>query len=69
VTAEIKKSKYVYYHCTGYRGKCQLPYFREEEIGNRLGEILKNIHIPDDILAQLEHSLLADKDREQVRWP
>jgi len=44
VTAEIKKSKYVYYHCTGYRGKCQLPYFREEEIGSRLGEILKNIH-------------------------
>jgi site-specific DNA recombinase len=66
VTAEIKKSKYVYYHCTGYRGKCELPYFREEEIGNRLGEILKNIHIPDDILAQLEGSLLADKDREQV---
>ncbi len=66
VTAEIKKSKYVYYHCTGYRGKCQLPYFREEEIGSRLGEILRNIHIPDDILAQLENSLLADKDREQV---
>jgi site-specific DNA recombinase len=66
VTAEIKKSKYVYYHCTGYCGKCELPYFREEEIGSRLGEILKNIHIPDDILAQLESSLLADKDREQV---
>src|SRR5262249_2592039 len=44
----------------------KLTYFREEEIGNRLGEILKNIHIPDDILAQLENSLLADKDREQV---
>jgi site-specific DNA recombinase len=66
VTAEIKKSKYVYYHCTGYRGKCELPYFREEEIANRLGEILKNIHIPDDILEHLENSLLADKDREQV---
>jgi len=66
VTAEIKKSKYVYYHCTGYRGKCDLPYFREEVIGKRLGEILKNIHIPDDILLQIENSLLTDKDREQV---
>jgi site-specific DNA recombinase len=64
VTAEIKKGKYVYYHCTGYRGKCALPYFREEELGDRLGEILKSIHIPDDILAQLEASLIADKDRE-----
>jgi len=65
VTAEIKKGKYIYYHCTGYRGKCELPYFREEEIAERLGTILKNIHVPDDVLVQLEKSLLDDKDREQ----
>jgi site-specific DNA recombinase len=63
VTAEIKKNCYTYYHCTGYRGKCALPYFQEEELGNRLGQILKDIHIPDDILAQLEQSLLHDKSR------
>jgi site-specific DNA recombinase len=33
VTAEIKKQRYVYYRCTGYRGKCSLPYFREEQLG------------------------------------
>jgi site-specific DNA recombinase len=65
VTAEIKKGKYTYYHCTGYRGKCELPYFREEEIAKRLGEPLRNIRIPDPVLAQLEDSLLADRDREQ----
>ena len=32
VTAEIKKNRYTYYHCTGYRGKCELPYFREENL-------------------------------------
>src|SRR5277367_1552970 len=64
VTAEIKKGRYTYYHCTGYRGKCALPYFREEELGDRLGQILKNIHIPDDILAQLQSALLSDKGRE-----
>ena len=37
ITAEIKKARYVYYHCTGHRGKCELPYFREEDLGNRLG--------------------------------
>ena len=52
MTAEIKKGRYVYYHCTGYRGKCALPYFREED-GNRLGQILKDIHIPDSVLEQL----------------
>jgi site-specific DNA recombinase len=29
VTAEFKKQKYTYYRCTGYRGKCDLPYFRD----------------------------------------
>ncbi len=48
VTAEIKRRRYTYYHCTGYRGKCGLPYIREEEVGDRLGQILKDIHIPDD---------------------
>jgi hypothetical protein len=27
VTAELKKGKYVYYRCSGYRGKCDLPRF------------------------------------------
>jgi len=44
VTAEIKKEKYVYYRCTGYRGKCDLPRFREEDIADRLGEPLKGFH-------------------------
>jgi site-specific DNA recombinase len=63
VTAEIKKNRYTYYHCTGYRGECALPYFREEELGNRLGQILRDIHIPDDVFMQLEQSLLQDKSR------
>ncbi len=33
VTAETKKQKYTYYHCTGYRGRCDLPYMREESLG------------------------------------
>ena len=43
VTAELKKGKYVYYRCSGYRGKCDLPRFREQEISDRLGGILKDI--------------------------
>ena len=65
VTAEIKKGRYTYYRCTGFRGKCALPYFREEELGDRLGQILEHIHIPDNIFAQLQESLLSDKGREE----
>ncbi len=65
VTAEIKKGKYTYYRCTQFRGKCALPYFREEELGDRLAKILVDIHIPDGVLAQLQASLLSDKGREE----
>ncbi|MGI0135371.1 MAG: recombinase family protein [Candidatus Micrarchaeaceae archaeon] len=67
VTAEFKKNRYTYYHCTGYRGKCDLPYMREEDLGSRLGLVLKDIHIPDDVLAALEHSLLHDKGRAEAQ--
>jgi len=66
VTAETKKERYTYYRCTGYRGKCRLPYFREDELGNRLGQILKDIHIPDNILEQLQNSLLNDRSRGEA---
>jgi site-specific DNA recombinase len=61
VTAEIKRGKYIYYHCTGHRGKCILPYFREEDLGNRLGQILKDIYIPDQALKQIIEALHANQ--------
>jgi site-specific DNA recombinase len=67
VTAELKKNRYTYYHCTGFRGKCELPYFREEQLGERLGQVLKDIHIPDDVLVQLKQSLLGDNGRVEAQ--
>ena len=63
ITAERKKGKYVYYRCTGYRGKCDTPRFREQEISKRLGAILKNICIPDEVLISLEELLNCDQER------
>lgn len=60
ITAEIKKGKYTYYRCTGHRGKCELPYFREEQIAQRLGSILDHIHVPDDVLSRLPAYLRSD---------
>jgi site-specific DNA recombinase len=65
MTAELKKRKYVYYRCTGARGKCDTPRFREQEISYKLGEILKGIHIPDPVLAMLQESLNRDQQRSR----
>jgi site-specific DNA recombinase len=42
MTAEVQKGKYIYYRCSGYRGKCSTPYFREEEISQKLGDHVKD---------------------------
>ena len=53
MTGELKKGKYVYYRCTGYRGKCDLPRFTEAEISNKLGSIFEIIRIPDEVLSRI----------------
>jgi site-specific DNA recombinase len=65
VTGELKKGKYVYYRCSGFRGKCPLPRFREQEIAERLGSILKDICIPDEVAAEIERSLELDQSRQK----
>ena len=50
LTAEIKKGRYVYYHCTGYRGKCPEKYVREEELARQFGEALGLIRMDKEVL-------------------
>jgi site-specific DNA recombinase len=61
LTGELKKQKYVYYRCTGNRGKCDLPRFREEELAERLGEPLKGLQIPQEIVDQIVAKLREDQ--------
>ncbi len=57
ITAEVKKNKYVYHHCTGYRGPCALPRFREQEIADKLGHILADVYIPEEVVRAIGASL------------
>jgi hypothetical protein len=43
-----------------------LPYFREEVIGERLGQVLRDIRVPDEILVQLQKSLLNDRSHQEA---
>src|SRR3974390_2620824 len=65
ITTELKKDKYVYYRCSGHRGKCATPRFTESEISEKLGEILKNIHVPDVVVERIENALASHQERSQ----
>ncbi len=50
LTAEIKKGRFVYYHCTGHKGKCPERYAREEEVARQFGNALRAIRMDDEVL-------------------
>lgn len=62
LTAEIKKGRYVYYHCTGQKGKCPEKYVREEVLAEQFGEALKAIKIEDDVLEWLVTALKSSHE-------
>jgi site-specific DNA recombinase len=67
LVGELKKGRYVYYHCTGYKGKCDEPYVREEVISDKFTEILSRLTFGDEVLSWVTKALLeshADEKKE-----
>ncbi len=58
MVGEIKKERYVYYHCTGYTDKCQgnpascrRRYVREESLEKQFTMLLGRLQFDDEVLA------------------
>ena len=66
VTTELQKGRYIYYRCSQGRGKCALPYMREEELSDRLGDLMKRIYVPDTIARKIVESVESDLGRSEI---
>ena len=44
--SRAQKGKYVYYHCTDFRGSCGNTYIREERLGELVADVIKPIQSP-----------------------
>jgi hypothetical protein len=64
---EIKKGKYVYYHCTGYKGKCLEPYTREEVLAECFGNVLGQLKMDDEVLKWIRE-VLQQSHRDKHRF-
>ena len=66
VTAEIKKGRYVYYHCTGRKGPCsqKRKAVREEELVKQYGEIVDGVTIGPEVVADIKTGLNASAVEE-----
>jgi len=66
VVGEIKKQRYVYYHCTGYADKCRgdpaccrRRYVREEVLEQQFTELLGRLQFDDEVLEWVREALHA----------
>jgi site-specific DNA recombinase len=72
VVGEIKKQRYVYYHCTGYADKClgnpascRRSYVREEVLEQKFTELLGQLRFDDEVLEWVQDSLDASHADER----
>ena len=65
IVGEIKKQRYVYYHCTGYRGKCGEPYVRQEVIEEKFSQMLGRLAFDDEVLAWVREALSQSHAEEK----
>ena len=64
---ELKKRRYVYYHCTGNRGKCPEPYTRQEVLDREFSAILQELVIPPPVIEWLTAVVLEPDRTERAR--
>ena len=57
LVGDIKKGKYVYYRCTGHKGKCPEPYAKQETFEERFGDLLKGLRMDSEVAAWVADAL------------
>ena len=67
-TPEKKKGKYVYYHCTGYYGKHNTPWIREETLTEQFAKIFKGLQIPKEIAEGISKTLKESHEEKKVNY-
>ena len=67
MTGETHKGRYVYYRCTGYKGRCPEKYAREEAISGQFAELLRGLRLDADVKEFLTKAL-RQSHRDEKRF-
>lgn len=69
ISPEIKKGKYVYYHCTNYHGNCNnVVWIREEELLEQVKPTLKALKLNAEAIDELKSELRATHEAEKAHY-
>ncbi|HEX9746643.1 MAG TPA: recombinase family protein [bacterium] len=64
ITAEIKKGKYVYYHCTNGRGNCKPVFVRQESLDEQFEEAVRGLNFDTKLHDLIIRTLRDDNETE-----
>jgi len=68
ITAEIKKGKYIYYHCTQSHGKCEQPWHRQHVLAEQLRPVVDDVCVPRETVDELLEELRTEgEERKRMR--
>ncbi|HEV7373154.1 MAG TPA: zinc ribbon domain-containing protein [Pyrinomonadaceae bacterium] len=65
LVGELKKGRHVYYHCTGYKGKCPESYTREEVLEKLFADLLKDLVFDDEVLDWVAEAMRQSHEDEK----
>jgi len=69
ISPEIKKGKYVYYHCTNYHGNCKnVVWIKEKELLDQIAPTLKGLKLTTDAIEELKSELRATHEAEKAYY-
>lgn len=69
ISPEIKKGKYIYYHCTNYHGNCNnVVWIREEELLKQVKPTLKALKLNAEAINELKSELRATHEAEKAHY-
>jgi site-specific DNA recombinase len=65
MVAEIKKAKYIYYHCSKFKGKCPEKYVRQEVLEEKFSELMRQLTFPNWVFEEVQKVLREGHQAEQ----
>lgn len=66
ITAEVKKNKYIYYRCTGYKGNCGNTRITEEDLDKKFAELVRGVEVPSEIAEWIKEALVESHNDERT---
>ena len=68
VTFEKKKQKYIYGHCTQFKGKHNAPYVNEDSLTLAFSELFKQIQLPEEVYNEISKKLRVEHEAKKKQY-